>query len=183
MTLEAVFRELPEKLMDLQSSLKYLEVFIGDKPHAHKLADDLSETVTDLWSRIDEAIEVAHETQAALQPPTDLARVRLALVICQEQFNIVSRKFTTELRSEQQMRELARLSRRLKGEWPGWARSVKQTLEQCQVGFHDVNEALSRCWQEIAERVGMTSVSMQTTNIGQQIVTSEDSSVIREQTV
>jgi hypothetical protein len=174
MALEETFRELSVKLNELGGALKDLEVFIGDKPHQHKFAEDLAEEVTDLWSRIDQALEAAQAAQTGVQYPPDLGYARQGLALCQEQVNIVARKFSTELRSDKQLTELTRLGRRLGGEWPGWAKSVKQALDQCQAPLYDVNEALAHCWQEIAERVGMNSVSVQATNIGQQITVQED---------
>ena len=46
----------------------------------------------------------------------------------------------------------------------------------------DANLGLFRCWQEITERVGITSVSVQTSNIGQQITTPEGREALREAT-
>ncbi len=178
MALEATFQELPDKLSQLHTSLKYLEVFIEDRPRAHKLADDLAEVVTDLWSRIGWALEAAEEARTAVEHPTDLARARLALTNCQEQFNLVSRRLLTELMSEPQLTELVRLGRRLGSEWRGWADSVKQALDQCQPPLYEVNQSLFECWQEMAERVGTTSVSVQATNIGQKITISEDTDVM-----
>jgi hypothetical protein len=47
---------------------------------------------------------------------------------------------------------------------------VKQGIEQCREPLDLSTKALAGCWQEIAERVGSTSVSVQTTNIGQKII-------------
>ena len=52
-----------------------------------------------------------------------------------------------------------------------WAGSVKHGLEQCRQPIDAVGKALAACWQEIAERIGTTSISVQATNIGQQITT------------
>ncbi|GIK43708.1 MAG: hypothetical protein BroJett011_75410 [Chloroflexota bacterium] len=180
MALEATFQELPPKLMHLRTDLKDLEVFIGDKPQAHKLPDDLGEIVVDLWNRVDQALEAALEAQAAVQHPTDLGRARSALATCQEQFNFVSHRLLTELRSDRQMAELNRLGRRLGGEWRGWASSVRQTLEESHLPLYEVNQALFRCWQELTERLDTMSVSVQATNIGQQITAPEERAVNEE---
>jgi hypothetical protein len=47
---------------------------------------------------------------------------------------------------------------------------VKQGVEHCRQPLEDAGKALAECWQELAERVGMTSVSVRTKNIGQKIV-------------
>jgi hypothetical protein len=183
MTIETEFGELLARLVELQTALEYLAVFIEDKPQAHKLADDLGEAVTDLSSRIGQALEDARQAQAAVQHPADLTRARAALASCHEGFNFVSRHMLTELMSEKQLAELARLGRRRGGEWPGWATGVRQALDQCQTPLHDVNQALFRCWQEMAERSVATSVSVQATNIAQQITAPEESVLTRGDTL
>ena len=55
-------------------------------------------------------------------------------------------------------------------------------LESCQQDLYVTNEALFRCWLEIAERVGMTSVSVQATNIGQQITAPQDQEMLNRAT-
>ena len=43
-------------------------------------------------------------------------------------------------------------------------------IEQCRDPLDESSKALAACWEEIAERVGMTSITVQTTSIGQKIV-------------
>ena len=75
----------------------------------------------------------------------------------------------------EKLKDLATLGSERRGEWLPWSNSVKEGIEQCREPLDGVSNALAACWQEIAERVGMTSVTVQSTNIGQKIVsTTED---------
>jgi hypothetical protein len=56
-----------------------------------------------------------------------------------------------------------------RGEWPHWAGITKERIEECRAPLEAVSKALATCWQELAERVGMTSITVQATNIGQKI--------------
>jgi hypothetical protein len=67
------------------------------------------------------------------------------------------------------MEDLTSFGSERRGEWSSWVTSVKQGIGHCRQPVEDAGKALAECWQEIAERVGMTSVSVRTTNIGQQI--------------
>jgi hypothetical protein len=42
-------------------------------------------------------------------------------------------------------------------------------LEQCREPIDSATTALAACWQEIAEHVGTTNISVQANNIGQQV--------------
>jgi hypothetical protein len=46
---------------------------------------------------------------------------------------------------------------------------VKQALEQSCELVEEVRSAVFLCWQELAERIANTTVSLQNTSIGQQI--------------
>jgi hypothetical protein len=64
---------------------------------------------------------------------------------------------------------LARLGSERRRGWLPWANSVKQGIEDCRQPQEAVSLALAACWQELAERLGTISISMQATNVGQQI--------------
>ena len=109
MTLEAAFEALPQKLDALRTALKYLEVFVEDRPHAHQYVDAMGEVVTDLWSRTDTAVTAAESAYGAVRLPADLERARRSLIECQAQYNVVQRRLVTELASDRQLTELLRL--------------------------------------------------------------------------
>jgi len=172
MALEATFRELQVSFQRLHDALNTLQVGFGDKPLQDEaaLADGLENAVLDLMGILQEARKAALKARAAVGPPVDLDRAWRALTICQERFHDIERQFSASLVSYEKLRELARLGSERGGEWLPWAGSIKQSIEECRQPLEEGSRALARCWQEIAEHAGATSVSVRTTNIGQRIV-------------
>jgi len=168
LALEATFRALPYSLLQLHDALNELEVTLGDKPPDDEsaLADDLESVVIDLMGTLHEARRAALNAQKALSPPPDLDRARRALTLCQERFHRLEKQFASGLVSYEKLTELARLGNERR-EWLPWASTVKQGIEQCRHPLERSSKALAACWQELAERLGMVSLSVQT--IGQQI--------------
>jgi hypothetical protein len=184
MALAAAFQELNEHCQVLRNSVFELRLTaVEDRPQQGEivLVDRCGDAAEDLLGWSEEALAATVEgCQAATTAPVDLDRARRALATAQDRFNRIGRKFWSELSSYQEMSELTRFGRARRGEWLGWVKSVRKALERCQPPIHGVSQALFLCWQEIGERAGLTSVAVQSTNIGQQITVREDSPMIRE---
>lgn len=168
MALETEFENLTKELFRLGDVLRDLEVAVGDRPPASndvKLVENFNDATDELqgWQR--EAIAASIEGQNALGHPMDVDRARRALAACQKQTNQIARSFWWQLGSYERIDELMRLGRERGGEWPAWGGSVKEAIDRCQSAMAEVSRAISYCWQEIAERVGMTTVSVQATGI------------------
>jgi len=82
---------------------------------------------------------------------------------------VIEQVFTANLVSYDRVSDLTTFGAERRGEWPSWVTSVKQGIDHCRFPLEEAGKALSECWQEIAERAGSTSISVQTTNIGQKI--------------
>jgi hypothetical protein len=78
--------------------------------------------------------------------------------------------FLADLLSYEKLRELERLGRERKGEWLPWASGTKRGITDCRQPLEEVSLGMARCWQEIAEHAGATSISVRTTNIGQKVI-------------
>jgi hypothetical protein len=168
--LEATFRGLSISLHHLHDAMNELQVTLGDKPDDESaLADGLETTVLDLMGVLHEARRSALNARKALGHPPDLDRARRSLTLCQERFHRIEQQFATDLVSYEKLKELARLGSERRA-WHPWASTVKQGIEQGRPRLEEVSRTLARCWQEIAEHAGATSVSVRTTNIGQRIV-------------
>ena len=63
------------------------------------------------------------------------------------------------------------LGARRKGVWLIWSQNVKRDLDTCRYEIDLTRKALTACWQELAEHAGTTNISVQATNVGQQITT------------
>lgn len=183
MTLAAAFMDLYEQLGTLRESLIGLRTMIvEDKPLRDDfvLVDRFSDAADDVRGSLEEALVAATEGRQAVQGQTDLERARHALTTCQEKLNRMAYQFSLDLFSYERLVTLNRIGRERGGEWRAWAGVVGNTLDRCQQHVYGVNQALSRCWQEIAERAGTTSVSVKTTNVGQQLLVPDGPSVTRE---
>ncbi len=173
MALEATFRELHSELKKLQDNLLALRLTVAeDKPLKGEaaLVDQFEDSIVDAMGLLDECLTSAHAAQKVVGLPLDLDRTRRVLTTCQNRFHSVAQRFSEELISYEKLRDLASVSQSRGREWASWASSVKHGLEQCRVPIDSISKALVACWQEIAEHVGTTNVSVQTNNIGQQIV-------------
>lgn len=172
MALEATFRDLYTYLRRLQDTLVALRITVAeDKPLKGEaaLVDHLEDTILELMGSLHECLTQARTAQKAVGHPLSLDRARRALTTCQERFHQTEQQFSADLVSYEKLKDLASLATERRGEWRPWVNSVRHGLEQCRNPLDLAKKALAGCWQEIAERVGMTSVSMESTNIGQQI--------------
>jgi len=176
MALEKTFQELSDGLRKLQDNLLALQLTIReDLPPEGEVAlvDQFGDAVDDSLGWLQESLAAAVEAQHAVEHPVDIDRASRALANCQERFHRVEQRFASDLVSYEKLKDLTGFGRSRRGEWLGWVRSVKKGLEQCRQPIDEVSKALLACWQEIAERAGMTSVSVQATNIGQQITAAD----------
>lgn len=176
MPLEATFQELCTQLRKLRDTLIAVRLtVVEDKPVKGEaaLVDHLGDTILDLLGSLDEALKAARAAQKAVATTPDLNASRRALALCQERFHRIERQFAAELISYEKLRDLARLGSERRGEWLPWSNSAKDGIERCRQPLDGASKALAACWQEIAERVGMTSVSVQATNIGQKIMSKD----------
>ena len=182
MALEATFRELFTELRKVYDTLVALRLtVVEDKPVKGQaaLVDRLEDTILDVMGLLDEALKAARAAQKCVGTTVDLNGARRALALCQERFHRIEQKFAADLVSYETLKDLAMLGSDRGREWLAWANSVKEGIEQCREPLGAASRALAGSWQEIAERVGTTSVSVQTTNIGQKIISRlEDSAEV-----
>ncbi len=83
----------------------------------------------------------------------------------------MEKRFLTGLVSYERVSQLQKMGQERRGEWLAWTNAVLQGVGHCQEPLEQLSKALTACWEEIAERAGMTNVSVTATNIGQKIVT------------
>lgn len=173
MALEAMFRDLYSELKKLQDTLVALRLtVVEDKPVRGEaaLVGHLDDTILDIMGSLVDALKAARSAQRAVRYPTNLDGARRALTICQERFHGIEQKFAADLVSYEKLKDLASLGSERRGEWIPWANLAKRGIEECRDPLEAASKALAACWQEIAERVGSTSISVRTTNVGQKIV-------------
>lgn len=173
MALEATFRELFVQLRRVNDTFVALRLTVGeDKPRKGEaaLVDHFEDTILEMMGQLDDCLKAARAAHKAVGHPLDLDAARRALAKCQESFHRIEQQFSADLVSYEKLKDLVAVGAERGSEWRSWAGSVKYGLEQCRQPLDSASKALAACWQEIAERVGMTSISVQATNIGQKIV-------------
>jgi hypothetical protein len=171
MAIEASFKDLRAELATLNEAFGSLRVAVHDKPLRGDsvLVDVFGDAADDLLGWVKEAAAAALEGQQAASYPADAERARWLLVTGQKTFNLIADKLWSDLLSYERVTEISTLGRERRGEWLVWSSSIKSALDACREPLHNVNQSLFVCWQEITEHMGNTSVSVQTTNVGQQI--------------
>ncbi|MFN0101394.1 MAG: hypothetical protein ACKV2U_04805 [Bryobacteraceae bacterium] len=177
MSLEGAFESLRREFTRLQEAVSALHVTVTeDKPArgAAVLVDRLDNLVTDLSGTLEEAdARAAHAVQGSgLNGPLDA--VRIALRRIHELLNGFTALYTGDLASHDRISRLLEMGRERGREWREWSQEVKTAIERCAPPMKAAAAAILECWSELAERLARNSVSVQATNIGQQITLRED---------
>ena len=145
---------------------------VEDRPPRNDavVVDNFEYAVEDVLGWANETIQSVRVAERAVQPPADVEKTRQALTICQERFQRIERVFSGNLVAYEKMKDLTSFGSERRGEWPSWVTSVKQGIEHCRQPMEEVRNKIAECWQEIAERVGFSSFTVNATSIGQKIV-------------
>lgn len=185
MATEQAFGELQHCLQRLQEALEALGTTVDeDRPTrddvvvASRLSDDL------LAARglLEEVLVVADDACQVVAYPLDGDRARRALTACQQRFQRFAHAFSSDLTGWDRLDDLTSVGRERGRGWLDWVTVVKQGLEQSRLLSAEVGNCLFLCWQELAERIATTSVSIRNTSIGQQVCAAElqDQAMTRE---
>jgi len=176
MAIEKTFRMLQVELGKLREALEALSTTVDEDrpvPNAIAVTARLGDSVLAVRGAIEEARAAAVQAVQAAMHPIDTERARRALAACQEQFHRFASQFVSDLTSYESIEDLMSVARERGRHWERWVSVVRQGLDQCRVLADQVRDALFLCWQELAERLGTGSVSVQNTTIGQQITVPE----------
>ena len=176
MTLEASFNELDARFELLRDALSYVRVIVcEDKPEteATALIDLFGDATEDLLGAFEGAIGAAAAGRKATQYPVDVEITRRSLILCQNSFNDFTYRLISDLLSFHRLTQLTTFGNEHRGECGAWSDVLKEALDRCKQLSFDVSQALFVCWQELTERIGINTFSVNTTNIGQKIETSD----------
>jgi hypothetical protein len=185
LAIESTFAELQHRIRALQEALEALGTTVDeDRPTrddvivASRLSDDL------LAARglLEEVLAAADEAIRSIGYPLDGDRARRALIACQQRFQRFAHALSFELTGFDRLDDLTSVGRERGRDWLDWVSVVKQALEQSRMLSEGVADGLSLCWQELAERIATTSVSIRNTAVGQQVSAAElrDNALTRE---
>ena len=177
MSLETAFASLRRALAGLQETVSALHVTVTeDKPArgAAVLVDQLDNLVTDLSGALEEAGDRAAQAFQSSQPNGPLDEARMALREIHELLNRFTARYAGELAAHDPLARLLEMGGERGREWREWSEVVKTAIERCAPPMKAATGALVDCWSELAGRLARSSVSVQATNIGQQITLRED---------
>ena len=175
MSLRTEFQNLKTQQERLHEVFSDLRRLLDDHPaegEKVQLLDSFGDAVEDLLGWLEESSETCAPllpVEPAGSTEFDANLARRALVHCQELFNRKMHRFLIDLVSYDRIAQLLQVGRERGGEWNGWAKGIKLELETCQQQMNLTNQVMFRCWVELAEWIGMTSISVHSTSIGQQI--------------
>lgn len=172
MALQSAFNDLVgrfQRLVEVMSDLRVTTV--EDHPRGDKplFVDWLADTVVQIEGLAEEGHAAAKNAVIAAGYPLDMEKLREHQVAAQRALNELSRTFTSEILVRPGLGDIARMGRERSIDWEFWTEAVIQGVGQCEQPLYQVSEALFRCWQEMVERIGMNSISVQTKAVGQEI--------------
>ncbi len=184
MGLETAMARLENELRRLHEAVRDAGLtVIEDQPRRGDVAlvDRFSYAVDDLTGWLEQALVAAREArQAAGAHPPELNRARRALTLCQQRLHQSWMRLGFDLLGYEPMQQLQEFGRQRRGGWSEWANGVLQGLQGCRQPLEQAAQALVECWEEIGERLAVTAISVQTTSIGQQILTRPGEEVANE---
>jgi hypothetical protein len=171
MAMDDAFQALHLSLHRLQQVAVQLRVGFDDKPEESDfyVIQLFGDGVVGLEALVEEGLVVALEGQIAVNSSVDLQRARRALARCQKVILDIDGRSSLELMSFDVLTKLSSFARRHRGEWPSWVATIRRSLSEFHSQTRLVHDALLHCWVELAERVGMTSLSAQSFNAGLQL--------------
>jgi hypothetical protein len=168
--LEAVFADLISQLRSLQDLLDGLSLTTGvDRSKAEEplLVDNLNDMVIDFQGQLKKLMTEAARAEKAVAPSLDLIRARRHLAASQSMFHDLQEAMSQDLLSYDRLTELMELGRESGPQWLKWTNTARLGLDTLRPQLQAVIRAYFRCWQEIAERGSVNSVSVRAT--GQRI--------------
>jgi len=170
--LEDDFADLVKTWRQLNETVQALRITtVEDQPAegAVLLIERCADAAEDLlgWSAL--GLSASADAQQGIGVIPNVSRARHSLKTSQQHFGRLDDQFFV-FASYERVSELVRFGRRRRGEWLAWVHSMREAISQCREPIQQVRDALASCWDGLAEHSG-TSVSVQSTNIGQQIST------------
>jgi hypothetical protein len=175
MAIEAAFQDLVGKFGALRAAMDGLYVMaIEDQPSRNGvlLVERLSDAVHAMHGWAQEGYAAATQACGAVGHPLDGYRARNALAAANQNFIRLEYRFFSGEMSYRQLVELVKFGQRRDREWQSWIDNVITVLETCRAPLQQLDLAFLSSWQELSEQLGNAGVSIQTTNIGQQVSTS-----------
>ena len=172
MTIERAAGALDGALEEVEQAIEHLVWSLdqgkssAQARYGHALADQHQAVADDMLGLAKEARATIGALLETLEGQVDLVGARRALATAQDCLNGLWFRLFTGFYSGEMLRARTAMPRE-KPTWAAWARGVEDALGRCPPPLQAANEALARCWEDLVDRAGLLSVSVQAT--GQQI--------------
>lgn len=176
MSLETSLHSLQMRLTELHKVLSDVSLFLNEPV---PLVDALDNTVTELMSAAEEAKAALRDAIAASKPEGPLDAVFDALRSVHDALNRCTAAyiglFVPDIPKDDSLHEKLIEGGWLYGDqWLNWSGVVRGSIRLGAAPLTASAEALKDCWHELAVRLARQSVSVQATNIGQQITVRDE---------
>ena len=172
MTLERSFQNLIGHLQQVQEVVGNLRItIVEDRPRPADIAlvDPFDDGVEDMCGWLAESLAALTDSRFAAVRYNDIPWAGRVLAGCQGQINQLEIRYC-DLVSHNRLTPLLQEGQTRGGEWPAWTASVQAALHDCQPPLVDVKQALLLCWQDIAERASLSTIAVQNTAVGRQVL-------------
>jgi hypothetical protein len=172
MSVERSTELLWDRLCALREPFVALSVTVWEDRPANEeqmIADSVGDTVTEArgW------LEGASGALMDVRQRSDAIRLR-HMAVCSEQFDHLERTFWSELCAYERMDAVVTLGHE-RHTWAGWSAEVRRSIVDCAGLLHEARSALLACWESLALSSATPAVSVNATNIGQQVAAPTDS--------
>jgi hypothetical protein len=174
-TIEATFDNLTETFGALREAIQSLRLtVVEDRPldDGVLIIERMSDAIDNISGWLEEGAVAASRASQAVAHPLDGHQAIQDLSEAHDRFIKLEHELFFGLASYPQLTNLAKLGKSRGGEWRAWSGTVGEALDQTGHAASNLQRAFLAGWQELAERLGSGgSISLRTTNIGQQIST------------
>jgi len=189
MAIETTFEALQRQLEQLKAEFSELRVNAEDfypasgacqSQNGHKSDEppppvvSLADKAADLEGEAQEGLLAANKGAQAVRHPRNLVEALMALGTVQRSLNKILRQYLVEVAAYDALQTLVQMGRELGDGWPRWSELIKAVINDCRDHLVQAFQALAACWLELADKSAANSVSVQATNIGQQITMREN---------
>jgi len=190
MSLELAFELLRNRLRSLTEEVEELHVNAAEffppsrraargngdqrKERPPSPAESLAENALVLQGDLQTALIALEKIFPAIRPPRNLQRAQSGLSEFHQFLNEALIRFRTEVAEPNKLKNLSAMARDRGKAWLNWMTLVHTIINTLREKMLETWQALCQCWEELAEKLSDGAVSVQATNIGQQITMHED---------
>jgi hypothetical protein len=167
MPIESTLHTLCTQLEQMTAALAELRItVVKDPPEPLALIDGFEQAIDDVQTGLQEAWKRLVRVARSDRPHDHLAEAGRALLFCQQRLDHAEAQLCA-LNSMDQLAPLLRFGRKQGGEWPDWARIVKEGIGRCTRQLQPVRAAQFTAWQEMVERGATNVLTVNTRAVGQ----------------